>query len=324
MSRGSRAIDAHVDAADGGPAANRYHPPAPPHFSGGRPLQAVTTHRLHDPAHWHLVTYGLSELEYKETADPSVSGWGFELTLRVAGQEEPLWAVDLLTNLAAYVWTSGHPFAAGHHVDLGGPMRLRSETAVTAAVAVTDPGLGALAGPFGALEFVQLVGVTAAELEACRAWSTDGVVALLREASPLLVTDLRRPSLLDDPGVAARIAARRAADGSALTELRVGSLALRARPGGRMRVTLGAGAATALGPALRRELIGEGASFSVIGDDAEVRFVAGTGPSWEVGGTRLTVRVPLEEVTPLADMFTGRQGWGSRPTWPRLRFHVVE
>jgi suppressor of fused-like protein len=323
LSRGSRAIDAHVAAAEGGPPDNRHAPPAPPRFNGGRPLHSVTTHRLDDPEHWHLVTYGLSEMEYKETDDPEVSGWGFELTMRVADSEEPLWAVDLLNSLAAYVWTSGHPFAAGHHVDLRGPIRLGTETGLTAALAVVDPGLGPLEGPFGRVEFVQVVGITADELEAARAWSTEGMVELLQQGNPLLITDVGRPSLLADPVVAAEVDAHRATEGSALTELRVGSLRLRAGPGGRVRVTLGAGAATALGPALRRELIGPGARFSVAGDGSEMSFVAAEHAGWSLDEQRLTLFVPLGEVDGLAAMFTGAKGTGRRAAWPRLRFRVV-
>ena len=323
MSRGSRAIDIHVDAADGGPAVNRHRPAAPARFSGGRPLELVTTHRVAEPDHWHLVSYGLTELEYKETEHRSVSGWGFELTFRVAGQEEPLWAVDLLNTLAAYIWTSGHAFLPGHHIDLRGPIKLKTDTALTAAVVVADPRLDRMDGPFGAVTFLQVVGLTADELEACRAWSTDGVVSLLRREDPLLVTRLDRRSLLDDPVHRREVAAGRSGDGSALTELRVASLVVRRRFGGRVEMTLGAGAAAALGPALRRELVGMGASFEVVGDEGSVRFVVGDVAAWGWEGHRLELSLPLVEVEGLGTMFTGRVGSGRRPVWSGLRFRVV-
>jgi hypothetical protein len=81
---GSRAIDRRVDRIDGSPEHHRYHPRAPHRFQGGGPLREVTTHRLRRPDHWHLVTYGLSELDGKESDDPLLSGWGFELTFRLA------------------------------------------------------------------------------------------------------------------------------------------------------------------------------------------------------------------------------------------------
>src|SRR5829696_4856253 len=49
--------------------------------------------------------YGFSELYAKESDDPAVSGWGFELTFRLArGREKqpPDWAIGLLMNLGKY------------------------------------------------------------------------------------------------------------------------------------------------------------------------------------------------------------------------------
>lgn len=275
--------------------------------------------------HWHLVTYGLTELDAKESGDASVSGWGFELSMRVEPGRDgkaPEWTVNLLTNLAAYVWTGGHPFAPGHHVALGGPIDLSLDSALTAAAVCVDPAVGELKGPFGVVETLQVVGLTADELELCRSWSTDGVLGLLAEADPLLITRPARGSILEDPARRDRAMAAAAADGASLTELRVATLRCRAR---RRRVTvveLGSGAAAALGPALRRELIADGASFEVIGDDVTVRFRVGSG-GWTSGPGGLDIPVPLHEVGGLADLFDGRKGWGRRPVWSRLRFHVV-
>jgi hypothetical protein len=286
-------------------------------------LDTVTTHWIEGRGHWHLVTYGLSELEYKETDDPTVSGWGYELTMRVAGEEEPLWAVDLLTTLAAYVWTSGHAFAPGHHLDLRGPIKLKTDTLITAAAVVADPVLATLDGPFGAVAFLQIVGLTADELEACRSWSTEAVLGLLQGDEPFLTTGLDRPSFLDDPGRRAELAG--AAPGGAQTSggLRVGTLAVRPRVRGRVEMILGAGASAALGPALRRELTGEGSTFSVVGDDTEVSFAVDETAAWRLRDGTLTVSVPPGELEGLAAIFSGRPGWGRRPAWPGLRVHVV-
>ncbi|MCU4184886.1 suppressor of fused domain protein [Acidiferrimicrobium sp. IK] len=332
---GTAALDEHVDRVDGGPAAHRWTPRPAHTRRGDPPLEEVTAHRVGDPDHWHLVTYGLSELHRPDPADvvaqappgdpdAALSGWGFELTLRLAGSdEEPLWAVDLLTNLAAYVWAGGHPFAAGHHLDLRGPIRLDSESALTAAVVVTDPTLGVMDGPLGTVELLQVVGLTADELELCRSWSTDAVVDLLARDNPLLVTDIARRSVLADPGIAGEVAARARADGSELTELRVATLAWhRARFGRRAVVEMGSGTAAALGPALRRELVAPGAAFSVVGDEMTVRFVVADTPGWHGEGPLLVVDVPPEEVDGVAGLFDGRAGWGSRPALPGLRVHV--
>jgi suppressor of fused len=322
--RGTEAIDRHVDELDGGPAEHRYQPRAPHRFQGRGPLEEVTVHRLADPPSWHLVTYGLSELREKESPDPDLSGWGFELTFRLAGSgDPPRWAVDLMTNLAAYVWSSGHPFGPGHHVDLRGPIRLGTASAITAAMVVPDPVLEVLDGPFGRVEFLQVVGLTADELELCRSWSTDGVADLLARDNPLLVTDLDRTSVADDPRWRGEIEDRSGSDGSSLHELRVASLVLRRRPGRGFLAQMGAGAAAALGPALRRELVAEEAGFSVIGDSSSLRFVVSAESGWSMDDGELHVAVPLAEVAAVAGLFDGRTGWGRVPALPGLRFRVV-
>jgi hypothetical protein len=53
----------------------------------------------------------MSELYAKEADNPNESGWGFEFTFRVARDtgdtEPPMWAANLLQNLARYVSSSG-------------------------------------------------------------------------------------------------------------------------------------------------------------------------------------------------------------------------
>jgi hypothetical protein len=53
--------------------------------------------------HWFFVTYGLSELFTKTSDDRNVSGWGEELTMRIAAgaadDAPPAWAPRLLARL---------------------------------------------------------------------------------------------------------------------------------------------------------------------------------------------------------------------------------
>jgi suppressor of fused-like protein len=229
-----------------------------------------------------------------------------------------------MASLASYVWTSRHPFAPGHLMDLRGPIRVGSPSAITAAVIVADPGLAPLDGPFGRVEFLQVVGLTATELELCRAWNADGVADLLARQDGLLVTRLDRADLTSDPDLAAEVADRAAADGSALHELRVASLKLRRRWRGRADVQMGAGAAAALGPALRRELVAGGASFVVVGDESSLRFVLADSAGWHWTEDGIEARVVPDGVEYVAGLFDGRTGWGHASDWPKLRFHVVK
>jgi hypothetical protein len=86
---------------------------------------------------------------------------------------------------------------------------------------------------------------------------------------------------------------------------------------------MGAGTSVALGPALRRELIANDASFRVVGDDTEVYFAVADGPSWSWQDAGIEISVPLDDVEDLAQLFDGRTGWGHRSAYKGLRFHVV-
>ena len=323
---GLAANRAHVEQVDGGPARTRFSPRNPSRFERGGPLHEVDAYLVDPPPHWHLVTFGLSELFEKESDDPGVSGFGFELTLRLPARgdtgEAPVWASDFLTNLAAYVWQTGHDFAYGDHIDLRGPIRLGSRSAVTAAALAVDPTLGTLEGPFGLVRFLQVVGLTADELELCRAWRTEAVLDLLASIDPLLVTDPDRRSLLDDPSVRERAETGIAAEGSSLDELRVARLHWRARGRSRRRVVvqLGSGAATALGPALRRKLNRPGATFGVVGDGGRLTFAVAGSPAWRDSDAEIRVEVPLDKVDALAGLFSGRVGSYELAELPGLHF----
>jgi hypothetical protein len=234
-----------------------------------------------------------------------------------------VWAVNLLANLAAYVFSSRHPFAAGHHVDLRGPIRLGHETAITAAAIAVDPVLQTTDTVWGTVDFLQLVGLTSDELELCRSWRTEAVIDLLKADDPLLITRLDRASMLDDPSVRERAEAGVAAQGSSLTHLRVGTLQLAHKRRG-LVLTMGAGAATGLGPALRRKLNRDGATFKLIGDGGLVDFVVANEAGWDAHDEHeVTLAVPLERVDELAGLFTGKAGQGRLAWLPGLRFVVV-
>jgi hypothetical protein len=145
--------------------------------------------------HCHYATFGLSELWAKdEEADPEVSGWGYELTMRVRGPagEPPGWPFRLLETIARHTHTNGHPFAVGDRLDPGGPITGAADTRLVAVAFTTDRSLQPISTPNGSLEFRQLVGITREELDEMKASSTDAVLARLAADNPLLVTDPER------------------------------------------------------------------------------------------------------------------------------------
>jgi suppressor of fused len=199
-------------------------------LGGPDPLDGISAWKRTEggSCHWHIVTYGLTELYQKESPDPGVSGYGFELTFRLGcapdADEPPIWAMNFLQNLARYVFQTGNGFGAGHHMPLNGPIALGHETEITAILFAADPELPPTKGPFGSFEFLQVVGITEDELEAVQAWNSTPFTELLRAHNPLLVTDLGRKSMLNDARTAQTIAERSEKEGSSLSELMVSSL----------------------------------------------------------------------------------------------------
>lgn len=142
---------------------------------------------------WFFVTFGLTELFEKESDDPAVSGWGFELTMRTprsdGDAQPPDWPPALLARLGEYVFTNASPFGLGHRLDPGGPITGASDTRLTAVAFTADPDLPTITTPNGSVDFLQVVGITAAELERMQQSSTAAVLGQLADQNPSLVTD---------------------------------------------------------------------------------------------------------------------------------------
>lgn len=190
-------------------------------LGGPDPLDGISAY-IHDdgvhPPHWHFISLGMSELYAKESADPKVSGWGFEFTFRlprVANEANPpMWPLSLLQNLARYVCESGNVFAPGHRMPLNGPIAQDHDTQIRAVMFVEDPQLRSLLTPNGSLRFLQLVGCTMDELDAARAWNSDSLLKCMQLSNPLLITDLARRSMLADPRTSKLVAEGTDRDGS--------------------------------------------------------------------------------------------------------------
>lgn len=215
-SPGWDAIDAELNKHYAGTEPFHYGTMISYRLGGPDPLDGVSVYKRDEPVpHWHYVTYGFTELHEKESENVEYSGFGFELTLRLAWENEeqpPVWAVNFLQNLARYVFSSGNVFRPGHHLDANGPIETGRDTPITAVAFAEDPELGEADSPFGKFRFVQVVGITADELDLIKVWNTDSFLQLAKTRLPLYLTDLRRSSLLEDAEI------RRAADLGVRTE----------------------------------------------------------------------------------------------------------
>lgn len=197
--------------------------------------------------HWHYVTYGFSELYEKESPNPDASGFGFELTFRLArdpgAETPPIWPINFLQNLARYVFESGNGFAAGHSMNANGPIASDEDTRLTAMAFREDPELPTIDTPHGKVAFLQVVGVTQDELAAIQAWNCAMFLDELARTDPLLVADLSRASSLDQPALARRVDEGIERDGSSLGGLFVDTLEATVKRGlfrKRLELTIGA------------------------------------------------------------------------------------
>lgn len=197
-------------------ALGRVHPGVVPHqyasrtaydLEGTAPLPAVAVYEGRGPAHWHYVSYGLSELFEKSSPRADVSGFGFELTLRLPREEgesePPGWPIRLLQGIGHYVLSGHGELDSGHVIDLGGALVPGDRsTLLRGVVCIPDPTLGKIATPHGSLLFLQLYGLAEPEIEVMQQWELGRKVGLVLSASPLAITEPGRALLAEDPKTA--------------------------------------------------------------------------------------------------------------------------
>ncbi|MBJ7516080.1 MAG: suppressor of fused domain protein [Stenotrophomonas sp.] len=267
------AISQALGAAHPGQVPRHFGTALPWTLGGKDPLDGVSVYWSEQGRpHWHYASYGLSELFEKESDDAEVSGFGFELTFRLAAAEgsteadsPPTWPMSLLQNLARYVFQTGNVLEAGHHMDANGPIAADHATALRHLAFVEDPQLPTRDTPNGRLQFLQAVGLTDGEHGAILAWSTAGVLQALEPTMPLWVTDLDRACALSDVDVATRIAAGTQAQGAATGLLLVETLDWHdAGEEGAARLVIGAGQVDRLLELLEIRL-GAGLPLQVVG-----------------------------------------------------------
>lgn len=128
---------------------------------------------------WHVVGFGMSELYGKDSDDPDVSGWGYELCLRLAkestDEDPPVWPAQLLQSLCKAQW-SLPPLEPGHTLRTGSVVEGSS---VAGFLLVEDPDLGTIDTPHGRVTFLLVVGVDETQLDAAQGGKALEVFATL-------------------------------------------------------------------------------------------------------------------------------------------------
>ncbi len=198
------AIDEQVDRVYGKSNPRHYAPPLRYILGGEDPIDGTSIYDSQKQEfHRHLISYGMSELYYnEEAAGGEFSKWGFEFTFRLKpfdeDEEDPLWVITVMNNLARYVYKSERWFEEYHFLPANGPIRTetKKEVGIVGVAFALDPELGKIQTPHGEVSFLQMVGLTAEELDRLKKNpTTDEVKKLIdemRNENPLLITDLLR------------------------------------------------------------------------------------------------------------------------------------
>lgn len=329
---GWQVIDAALRAVYGDQRPLHWAPLVKWRLGGGDPLDGVSAYRHGGVApHWHLVTYGFSELYAKENDNPDVSGFGFELTLRlpILPDEDvpPAWALNFLQNLGRYVFEYHNPFAAGHHMDLNGPICLESDTAIRAVCFNMDPELPPIGTPNGGVMFLQVTGVTLDELAAAKAWDTRKLLELMTSQLPFLVTDLERSSTLIIPEIRAAVAEGAARDGSSTSVLfvDVAGYDVAAGPSGApvLRLTLGANGVTDICAILQGRIPFE-RKLVVASPGGAIVLIPSERRNWAIANDgEICVELTPDAACGLAEIIEARAGLYRTPLFPELTVEVV-
>jgi len=201
---GWKSIDESLEKIYAKTEPKHYGPLCGIHFGigGTDPIDGASIYNsTSQEAHKHIISYGMSELYYdEEKAGGDFSKWGFEFTFRLKpfeeDKDEPVWAIQVMNNLARYVFQSGRWFEENQYIPANGPIRLNTDTKIVGFVFTLDPELGKIDTPHGEVSFLQLVGITESELERLKANSTtlevEKLINELKEENSLLITDLNR------------------------------------------------------------------------------------------------------------------------------------
>lgn len=209
---GWQAITAVAEAAYPDQPAPLHYTTAVTYEEGGPdPLDGVSVYRATEPMpHWHYVGYGLTDIYDAEvtSVDDSgaeLSGFGYELTLRVADEAAadpsgtpPAWPPALLQVIARHVVNSGEVFVPGSVVMSSNPLVQGVDTQITCLMFLADPDLKPTSTTSGEVRFVQAVGLTTDEAQAIGTVGVERFSDLFTRVHPKGVTALDRASVLTD------------------------------------------------------------------------------------------------------------------------------
>lgn len=168
-------------------------------LGGNDPLDGISIYDGGD--YWHFVTFGLSELYEKESENKEISGYGYEMTLKLKkykfeDEEAEIKNIcGILQSIARITFNKGEIFLPSEFIYTGQQtgMDAKQKSNITGFITVADTSVNTIDTPNGRVEFLELIGMTDAEL---RTLSNKQSVMDIYSKLGSDLTDYRRASLV--------------------------------------------------------------------------------------------------------------------------------
>ena len=168
-------------------------------FGGNDPLDGISVYDGGN--YWHFVSFGQTEIYEKESEVKEISGYGYELTFKLkkdAYEDEEAEIRNIcgiLQMVARITFTKNEIFQPFEFIYTGQTTGIdaKQKSNLTGFITIKDPTVETIDTPNGKVEFVELIGMTDAELKTL---STVGSVMEIYEKLGSDITDYHRESIV--------------------------------------------------------------------------------------------------------------------------------
>ena len=168
-------------------------------FGGNDPLDGISVYDGGD--YWHFVSFGQTEIYEKECDVKEISGYGYELTFKLKkdnyeDEEAEIRNIcGILQMIARLTFTKNEIFQPFEFIYTGQTVGIdaRQKSNLTGFITIKDPTVETIDTPNGKVEFLELIGMTDAELKTL---STVGSVMEIYEKLGSDITDYHRESII--------------------------------------------------------------------------------------------------------------------------------
>lgn len=168
-------------------------------LGGKDPLDGISIYDAGD--FWHFVTYGLSELYEKQSDNKECSGYGYEMTFKLkkhnfADTEGEIKCIcGILQAIARITFNNNEIFRPFEYIYTGQSAGIDSnqQSNITGFICVPDSTVNTIDAPNGKVEFLELIGMTDAELKTLK--SKSSVEEIYKKLGSDM-TDYQRNSLI--------------------------------------------------------------------------------------------------------------------------------